>query len=106
MEVSKGGCILILIIFETNFWEIEGQEPFFTDFLKRFNIENPVFISADEFDQDIDNNNKNFSKALIRYTTNKDEDEVASHLQNLFLLGDLAIIALIESSLLWANELG
>ena len=97
MEVSKGGCILIVIIFETNFWEIEGQEPFFTDFLKRFNIENPVFISADEFDQDIDNNNTNFSKALIRYTTNKDEDEVAGHLQNLFLLGDLAIIVLIDN---------
>ena len=98
MEVHKGTCILISIIFVTKFWETEGQELFFTDFLKSFNNENPVFISRDEFEEDFRiTNMENSATALIRYTTNEDEEEVAGHLQKLLLLGDLTMLVFIDN---------
>ena len=97
MGVGKGASILLFIIFVNIFHEIEGQEKFFTDFLKCFNIEESVFISTDEFDQELGNRtNNNSMTALIRYTTNKDEEEVADHLKKLHLLGDLTVAVFID----------
>ena len=64
--------MLILIVFVANFYEIEGQD-FFTDFVKRFNIENPVLIATDAVDQEFKQFKANTTTTLIRYTTNKDE---------------------------------
>ena len=89
--------IIIAIFFATNFWEIEGMEDFFTDFMKCFSNENPVLISTDEFDLDFGNSNKNSTTALIRYTTNKDEKQVADHLQKLQDLGDLTMAVFIDN---------
>ena len=97
MGVIKGASILLFIIFVNMFNEIEGKEKFFTDFLKCFNIEESVFISTDEFDQELGNATKtNSLTALIRYTTNKDEEEVADHLKELHLLGDLTMAVFID----------
>ena len=97
MGVSKGASILLLIIFVNIFHETEGQDKFFTDFLKCFNIEDLFFITTDELDQDLANTKTNNSTtALIRYTTNKDEEEVADHLQKLHLSGDLKVAVFID----------
>ena len=97
MEAGKGACILLVIIFVTIFHEIEGQDNFFTDFLKCLSIENAVFIGSDDFDQDLGDSSKNSTTALIRYTTNKDEEQLADHLQKLHILGDLTMAVFIDN---------
>ena len=91
------GCMLIVIVFVNIFQKTEGNKNFFTDFLKFFNIENPVFISTDELDQDLSNISKNSPTASIRYNTNKDEEEIAGRLQKLQLLGDLTAVVFIDN---------
>ena len=88
--------MLIVILFITCLWEIEGQELFFTDFLKMFNNESPVFISTDQHDQDFNEENKIFNTDLIRYTTHKEEEQVAHHLQKLHLSGDLTMAVFLD----------
>ena len=88
---------LTAIFFATHFWEIEGNELFFTDFMKCFNNENPVLISTDELDPDYSNSNRKSTTALIRYTTNKDEEQVADQLQKLQDLGDLTMAVFIDN---------
>ena len=96
MGVRKGASIWLVIIFVSIFHGIEGQDKFFTDFLKSFTIENPVFISSDEFDQDFSHSYKNAS-ALIKYTTNKDEEQVADHLQRLHNLSEMTTVVFIDN---------
>lgn len=95
MEVEKGAGILLGIVMANFCHEIKGQEKFFVDFLKFSSIECPLFISTDEFDEDLGDASKN-STALIRYTRNKDEEKVAAHLQMLQLSGDLTMAVLID----------
>ena len=98
MKLSKGVGILIVILFIiTKLWEVEGQKLFFADFLKVFNYANPVFISTDEFDQDIANTNMNSMTDLIRYTTDKEEEQVADHIQKLHLSDDLTMAVFIDN---------
>ena len=80
MEVGKGACILIILVFVYITHEIAGQEKFILDFLRHFNIDNTLFISTDTFDEDFSNIRINSTTAFIRYTSGKDEDEVAGHL--------------------------
>ena len=96
MEVGKGTYILIASIIVTHLCNIKGQQLFYTDFLKTFNYENPLFISTDELDLNLGNPCKNSARAFIRYTTNKDEKQVSHHLQQLFLLGDLTMVVFIN----------
>ena len=91
MEGRKGACFLL--IFVNIFHEIEGH--FFTDFLNCFIIENPVYIATDDFDQDLGDSSKDSTTALLRYTPNKDEEQLANHLQKLHILGDLTMVVFI-----------
>ena len=97
MEATKGAFILLVIIFVTSFWDVEGHHPFFNDFLKRFDFGNALFISNDEFDLELDITNKNSTTALLRYTTNKEEEQVSHHLQQLFLSGDMTMAVFIDN---------
>ena len=77
--------------------ESEGQEQFFTDFLWRFKIGDPLFISAEDVDQDLQNSSINSkAAALIRYKSYQDEEEVAKHLENLYYSGDLTTVVFID----------
>ena len=84
------------MVFVFDFHKTEGLEQFFTDVLKCFNIENPVFVSTDESDQDFTDIAENSTTALIRYVTNKEEREVASHLSELYFLGDLTVVVFLD----------
>ena len=89
--------LLVIIIFVANFCKIEGQQLFFTNFLNTFNYEDPLFISKDSFDLNLGNPNKNLTRALIRYTTSTEEEQVSHHLHQLFLLGDLTMVVFIDN---------
>ena len=96
MEVGKRSCILIVIVFVANFNEIEGHD-FFTDFVKCFNIENPVFITTDALDQEFKQIRANATTTLIRYTTNKDEEEIANFLLKLHLIGEVTMTVFLDN---------
>ena len=96
MRFSKGARILLSIIFVNIFQEAEGQEKLIADFLEYLNIENPVYIRTDEFDQDWSVSNKTLT-AFIKYTPNKDEEQVADYLQQLQVLGDLTMAVFIDN---------
>ena len=97
MEVNEGANILLFIIIVNSslIHEIQGQEKFFTDFMKCFNIWDPLFISTDHQDQEFGNSSKN--SALIRYNTYDDEERVADYIQKLYLLGDLTNAVFIDN---------
>ena len=95
MHLGKGSCKLVLILFVTTFRELVGH-LFFKDFSKTFDNTNPLLISKDDFDQDLKDTNQNSTFSLIRYTTNKDEDEVSHHIYRLFLLGDFTLAIFMD----------
>ena len=99
MEVGKVTCILVLVtlVFANNFWEINGKGLFITDFLKWFGDKYSVFISADEIDEDLVIANKNTTTHEIRYTNNKDEEQVSDYLQKLHLADELKIVVFVDS---------
>ena len=97
MEGGKEACILVVIIFVNGFLEIEGEALFFSDFLKFFNYENPVFIITDELDVEFSSTaNDSGAASLISYTANKDEEHVADHLQNLYNLSEMTMIVFMD----------
>ena len=96
MKARKVAWILTVVIFLNNPYKIEGLDLFFTDFLRCFNYENPVFITAYEFDQDLGNIQRISTATLIRYATDKDEQQVAQYLKRLHLLGDLTMVVFID----------
>ena len=96
MEIGKGAWIPFIIAFVITFFEVDAHKFFFNDFLKHFNSENPVFISTDELDPDLSLLNENSLPALIQYSANKDEDQVADHIQTLHLLGDLKMVVFVD----------
>ena len=99
MEVGKVTCILVLVtlVFANNFWEINGKGLFITDFLKWFGDKYSVFISTDEIDEDLIIANKNTTTHEIRYTNNKDEEQVSDYLQKLHLADELKIVVFVDS---------
>ena len=98
MEVGKRPCtlILVLLIFVNHFLKIKGQGLFFADFLKFIDDKYPIFITTDEFDQDLAIANENSTTHVIRYNTYIDEEQIADHLQKLHLSGDLTTIVFID----------
>ena len=96
MEVTKGAFILLGIISLTSFLDAEGHHPFFKDFLTIFDFGNALFISNDEIDL-VDTMSKNSTTALLRYSTNKEEEQVSNHLQQLFLSGDMTMAVFIDN---------
>ena len=96
MEVRKAARIII-VLYVNNLWEIEGQELFFADFIQCFNNENPVFIGTDDFDLEFHDKEKKYLTGLIRYSTNKDEEQLGQHLKNLQLLGDLTMVVFVDN---------
>ena len=84
------------VTFAIKFWDIEGNQSFFDDFLKNFDSDKPLFISSDEFEQDIRSENKNSTTGFVRYTLNKDEEQVLHQLHELFLLGDFTMAVFID----------
>ena len=97
LNTSKWVGILIVVLINVNLWEVEGHILFFVDFLKCFNNENPVFISTDGSDQDFVNQTKISTTYLIRYTINKDEEQLADHLHKLHLSGDLTMAVFLDN---------
>ena len=92
MEVVK-----IVLVLAINFCNIEGRLQFFADVLNCFNIENPVFITTDDLDRDFLDIGENSTTALIRYVTNKEEREVAHHINELYFLGDLTMVVFLDN---------
>ena len=84
------------VTFAIKFWDIEGNQSFFDDFLKNFDSDKPLFISSDEFEQDIRSENINSTTGFVRYTLNKDEEQVLHQLHELFLLGDFTMAVFID----------
>ena len=56
---------------------------------------NPLFIGTDDYDLDVKFENSN-RYSLIRYTTNKEEEQVSRHINYLFIAGDLTMAVFID----------
>ena len=96
MNETKGTCILLVTMFVSSCpMEIQGQELFFKHFLKTFNYENPVFIQTNDMDQDLSKIDDD-SIAILRYTTSKDEEQVAYHIQSLYNLSDITVVVFMD----------
>ena len=78
--------------------EVGGKVCFFADVLRYFNIENPIVISRDELEEEFCITKMDYSTtSLIRYTTNKDEEEVYHDLQKVVHSGDLTMIVFLDN---------
>ena len=88
----------LVVFLSAYFYGIQGQEQFFTDFVKFCNAKNPVYITTDEIDESfiMDIRKGNSTKTLIRYTASKEEKNVARHLHKLDLLGELNVIVFLD----------
>ena len=89
-EYRVSYIVKLIVVLATNIQDIHGQECFFTDFMEFLETASPVFISTNQFDEDLGNVVNNDPINLIIYIPGE-EKEVALYLRELYLMGEVTI---------------
>ena len=76
--------------------EIHGKSQFYSDFIDLLAFDSPVFITADDTDQDFSSSDVENPSTIIRYPTSDGEAKVANYLHELFLSGELSIVVFLS----------
>ena len=94
-EYRVSYIVKLIVVLATNIQDIHGQECFFTDFMEFLETASPVFISTNQFDEDLGNVVNNDPINLIIYIPGE-EKEVALYLRELYLMGEVTIIVFLN----------
>ena len=98
MEQNREICILTVIFYVGNFPEIQAHThlQFYQDFMQFSLTDSPVFVSTHNFDDTLSYISEEIATHYMKYTTGKEERQVAKQMYELFTIGELKMLIFLD----------
>ena len=88
-------CVFMALFILDRHYEVHGDDKFYMDIVKFFDIENPTFVSTYAHDEEMNSLNATFV-SFIKYVPGTNVTEVANHIHELFTIDELGMLIFLD----------